>query len=223
MKIIDLSVTIEDHFRWKVDRYLKADYHQGDLSQVTWMGWGVHGFTHIDAPKHMFPDGHTTDDITLDRVVGRAALLDLSDIGPSQEIPLSALERYDDCMVPGDIALLRTNWDQRRSIKDPTFWTESPYMGQEATEYLLSKKVKAVGFDFPQDYPIRNLLENRIDPLEEYITHHILLRNGILLIEYLCNLGSLTASHATLFALPLKIPNSDGAPARVIAIENFEP
>ena len=39
-------------------------------------------------------------------------------------------------------------------------------------------------------------------------------------IEYLCNLGALQGPRTTLFALPLKVPGADGAPARVIAYDS---
>jgi kynurenine formamidase len=42
----------------------------------------------------------------------------------------------------------------------------------------------------------------------------------VVLIEYLCNLWAITQKRLTLAALPLKIAEADGAPARVIAIEN---
>ncbi len=71
----------------------------------------------------------------------------------------------------------------------------------------------------PQDYPIRELLGGKQAPIAEFVSHDILLRNGVILIEYLTNLGALSSPRTTLFALPLNIPNSDGAPARVIAYE----
>jgi kynurenine formamidase len=39
----------------------------------------------------------------------------------------------------------------------------------------------------------------------------------VILIEYLCNLAALESERTQLFALPLKLPDADGAPARVIA------
>jgi hypothetical protein len=44
-RIIDLSMAIEGHFRWPVERRLTSDHAKGDLFQVTWLGWPVHGFT----------------------------------------------------------------------------------------------------------------------------------------------------------------------------------
>ena len=39
------------------------------------------------------------------------------------------------------------------------------------------------------------------------------------MIEYLCNTVQLTGKRTFLMALPLKIANADGAPARVVALD----
>ena len=49
--------------------------------------------------------------------------------------------------------------------------------------------------------------------------HVILLGAGVLIVEYLCNLRSLTQAVVELVVAPLKIHEGDGAPARVFAIE----
>ncbi len=64
------------------------------------------------------------------------------------------------------------------------------------------------------------MLTGKKPPLTDFVTHDVLLRSGIIMIEYLCNLASVKGSRVELFALPLKIPESDGAPARVIALED---
>ena len=58
-------------------------------------------------------------------------------------------------------------------------------------------------------------------PNEEYVTHDLLLRNGVIMIEYLQNMAALRGPHTELYALPLKIPEADGTPARAIAIEPY--
>jgi arylformamidase len=168
-RIVDLSMAIEDHFRWPVERSRKGDLEAGDAFQVTRLGWVVHGFTHVDAPRHMVAGGDTT------------------------------------C------------WETVHSPETPEFWTESPYLSAAACRWLLECRIKALGVDFPQDYPIRGLLGGEQAPITEFVSHDILLRNGVILIEYLTNLGALEGPRTTLFALPLKVPNADGAPARVIA------
>src|SRR5687767_10458317 len=77
-RIIDLSMAIEDHFRWPVERRLNSDHAQGDLFQATWLGWPVHGFTHMDSPRHFFADRRTTSDVPLEATVGDAAVVDLT-------------------------------------------------------------------------------------------------------------------------------------------------
>jgi kynurenine formamidase len=76
-----------------------------------------------------------------------------------------------------------------------------------------------VGFDFPQDQPIRDFVDVRKVPITQFVSHDVILRSGRVLIEYLCNLGAVKSPRIEICALPLRIPKSDGAPARVIAIE----
>jgi kynurenine formamidase len=79
-RIIDLSMPIEDHFRWPVERRVSGDHDRGDVFEATWLGWTVHGFTHMDSPRHCVPGGLTTDAIPLERTVGEAAAIDLTPI-----------------------------------------------------------------------------------------------------------------------------------------------
>ncbi len=219
-KIIDLTMPIENHFRWPVERKLVGDFERGDAFQVTWIGMGVHGFTHIDSPRHMVPLGETSSEVALDRVVGDAVVVDLSGIKPNTGISVESLEKNSPEVIAGDIVLLRAAWDLVESYKTPEFWTRAPYMTKEACEWLMARKVKAVGFDFPQDYPIRGLLKGKKASMSEFITHDVLLRQGIILIEYLCNLSMISGNRTTLVALPIKLPDADGAPARVIALNS---
>jgi arylformamidase len=218
-RIIDLSMAIEDHFRWPVERRLKSDHAKGDLFQVTWLGWPVHGFTHMDSPRHFFADGKTTSDIPLETTVGEAAVVDLTPAAPNQAITAQRLEAAAGHVQPGDIVVMKSCWEQQRSPRTPEFWTEAPYVSRAAAEWLLERRPRAVAFDFPQDYTIRLLLKGEVRPLEEHVTHDVLLRNGVILIEYLSNAAALTAPRTFLCCLPLKVPDADGAPARVIALE----
>ncbi len=218
-RIVDLSMPIEDHFRWPVERSQRGDLEAGDNFQVTYLGWSVHGFTHIDAPRHMVPGGPTTSEVALDQTVGAAAVIDLSGIAPQSEITAELISARGAPLEADDIALIKTCWEDVHSPLTPEFWTESPYLSAAACRWLLERDIKALGVDFPQDYPIRLLLEGKRAPIAEFVSHDILLRNGVILIEYLCNLGALASARTMLFALPLKVPGADGAPARVIAYE----
>lgn len=219
-RIIDLTMPIEDHFRWRVERQVKGDHERGDVFQSTWLGWTVHGFTHMDSPRHCVPGGPTTDDIPLERTVGDAAVVDLADLRPNEPIAADRLAVAAAHVVAGDIVVMRSTWERTFSPRKPEFWTQAPFMTREAAEWLLQRGPRAVAFDFPQDFVIRHLLKGEGRPLAENVTHDVLLKNGVILIEYLCNTIQLTGRRTWLCALPLKVPAADGAPARVIAFED---
>lgn len=221
-RIIDLTTPIDaDHFRWKVDRDLVRSHAAGDIAEVTRLGWVVHGFTHLDAPRHFSPTGFTTDDIALDTVMGEAAVVDISSIEPNAPVTGEMVRAAGAHVREGDIVLMRSGWDTVESIRTPAFWTRAPYMTKEASTWLLHRKIKAIAFDFPQDYCIRHLvIGDRQPALEENTTHIILLLNGVVMFEYLCNMMALTRERVQFVGLPLKVPRCDGAPVRAIALEH---
>lgn len=218
-RIIDLSMPIEDHFRWPVERHIKGDQAKGDVFQATWIGVTVHGFTHMDSPRHCVAGGPTTDDVPLEQTIGEAAVFDLAPVQPNEAITPERLMDAAKLLRPGDIVVMRSCWEQQRSPRTEGFWTDAPYLTRAAAEWLLARQPKAVAFDFPQDYPIRLLLKGETRPLEENVTHDVLLRNGVILIEYLSNTAALVEPRSWFCCLPLKLPGADGAPARAIAIE----
>jgi arylformamidase len=218
-RIIDLSMPIEDHFRWPVERRLVTSHEAGDVNQKTWLGWMVHGFTHMDAPRHFFAAGPTTSEVPLEATVGDAAVVDLVDVRPDEAIDVERLAAAAGHLRPGDIVVMRTTWERTCSPRTPEFWTRAPYVTRAASEWLLAQQPRAVAFDFPQDFVIRLLLEGQRPPVEDNVTHDVLLRQGVILIEYLANTVALTRPRTYLVCLPLKVPDADGAPARVIALE----
>jgi len=58
---------------------------------------------------------------------------------------------------------------------------------------------------------------NNMQELTE--VHHILFEGGVIVVEGLTNLESLTKPKVTFIALPLKVAAGDGAPVRALAIE----
>lgn len=51
------------------------------------------------------------------------------------------------------------------------------------------------------------------------MTHYHLLARGIIMFEFLCNMGALRQPRNQVIGLPIRLPDADGAPARVIAKE----
>ena len=222
MRVIDLSMPVDaGHFRWPVERGRKGSHAAGDLFEASWLRTSCHGFTHVDAPRHFVPGGPTLDDLDLARVIGPAAVIDLSGVEPNEEIGPEHLARAAGHLRRGEIALLRACWDRRRDWREAAFWREAPYLSRAAAEWLLERGPSACAFDFPQDYTIRLLLDGEVAPGPEHVTHDVLLRNGVTLIEYLVNTAELTGPRTFLAAQPIRLAGADGAPARVIAIEGL--
>ena len=121
----------------------------------------------------------------------------------------------------GEILLLAAHWADRRDYRDRTFWTQAPWLTREAAQWLAARRPTAVAFDFPQDFPIRLLLDGKQVPKPEHVTHDVLLSHGVTLIEYVVNTSRLSAPRNLFSAAPLLIPDADGAPARIYAIEGL--
>lgn len=223
-RIIDLTTPIRTgHFRWAVERRTLVSHAEGAMFEATWMGWPIHGFTHLDAQRHFAADGPTTDDIPLESVVGAAAVIDVSAVAPDAPVTEAVVSAAGAHLRSGDIALLKSGWDRRASIDDPEFWTTAPYVTNEACVWLRERGAKAVAFDFPQDRCIRDLVTGARKPAFEENTSHVeLLLRGVPMFEYLCNMSALTQPHVQFFGLPLKVPHCDGAPVRAIAIEEAD-
>lgn len=222
MRLIDLSMPIRtNHPRWATEVSVKGNLAAGELFQATTVKLSCHAFSHVDAKRHMFLDGETIEATPLERVVGRAAVIDLMDVNPNEAIGPERLTPRAKHLRRGGMALFKTGWDRQRSPYDTAFWTDAPYLTREAAQWLHDTGITTVGYDFPQDYVIRLMLKGEVRPLAENVTHDILLRAGVTMIEYICNTAELSQSEVLLSAAPLRIEGADGAPARVYAIEGL--
>ena len=207
MRIIDLSMPIEPHFRWNPELQIKGDIAAGDQFRISRVTTTCHGFTHVDAKAHFVANAPTIEATPLRQVVGPCRVLKLRDAPANTAIGADRLAAADPGGPEGEIMLLSVGWDRKQDYRTPAFWTEAPWLTRDAAD--------------PQDYPIRLLLEGKSAPNEEQVTHDVLLKNGITLIEYLINTSALEGPRTLLCAAPLQIPNADGAPTRAFALESL--
>jgi arylformamidase len=221
MNIIDLSMPIGQHFRWPTETPVKGNIAAGDQFRVTRLHATCHGFSHVDAQAHILANAPTIESTPLSRVVGAARVLDLRDVQPNEEIGPERLAKADPGGAEGEILLLSSSWDRKRDYNTREFWLDAPWLNRAAAQWLADRKPTAIAFDFPQDYPIRLLLDGGIVPFDQHVTHDICLRKGVTLIEYLVNTAALTQPRVFFSAAPLKIPGADGGPARIYAIEGL--
>ncbi len=222
MGIIDLTAPIAPHWRWPVRAELTRDFRRGDLFQSTILTLSLHAFTHLDAPLHYIPGAPSIDQIPLDQWMGDAAVVDVTHRGENAGISAADLEERAQHIRPGDIVLLRTDWPRKCSMDSREFWVRAPYTTREACEWLVARKVKSVGTDYPPDEVLRyEVLDPTRKPTGfDYPTHDVFFKAGIFVMEYLVNLHLISRPRVRVIALPLKIVGGDGSPARVIAIED---
>ncbi|WP_456324638.1 cyclase family protein [Desulfonauticus submarinus] len=173
---------------------------------------GTHTGTHCDAPRHFVPEGLSVDKLSLEALIGPARVLDFSYAQPYQKIDVKDLEQQLGSDCPERI-LLRFDWSKHWGKRE--YYSNHPFISRAAAQWLVDKGIRLLGMDTPTPDNPENGFGSELDSP----VHKILLSNGVVLVEYLCNLASLQQTEFTLIVLPLKIINGDGAPARCVAIE----
>lgn len=174
---------------------------------------GTHTGTHCDAPRHFIPGGSSVDQLPLEMLIGPATVLDFSQSRPLQQMEVSDLERQLGPKRPERL-LVRFDWSDRWGKME--YYNDHPFFSLTAARWLVDQGVRLVGMDTPTP---DNPKHGRNSELDSPV-HKILLENGVILVEYLCNLRELRQQEIELLVLPLKILDGDGAPARCVAIED---
>ncbi len=220
MRTIDLSFPIRPHFRWPVARDVRHSHARGDLFESSVMTIACHAYTHVDAPRHFMAGSRHIAEMPLEQWMGEAAVVDLTHLGADGEVTAADLESRAGHVRAGDIVLLRTDWPRRVSVDDERFWREAPWTGESACDWLVRRRVKTVGYDYPPDHVIRTLIFEPQRPVraEQCTTHHRFFPAGITVIEYLTNLDAIGAPRCRFVALPLKLDGADGSPVRAVAL-----
>ncbi len=219
MRVIDLSFPIRRHFRWKVSAEVRGSHDRGDVFQSTTVTLPCHAYTHVDAPAHFLPGARHIAQIPVDQWIGDAAVVDLTHLRENGAVTARDLDERATHVRGGDIVLLRTDWPLRVSVDSERFWSHAPYTDASACHWLVRRRVKAVGYDYPPDYCIRDMILNPEKPLarEDSTTHFILFPAGVMVIEYLTNLHEIGKPRCRFAALPLAIDGADGSPVRAVA------
>lgn len=169
-----------------------------NLSKIT---LGSHTGTHIDAPKHFYDHGTTVDRLNLDCLLGQARVFQMD----GEVIDVNMLKPLG--IMKDDIVLFKT--ENSHLLGQAHFTTDYTYVTPEAAEFLALRGIKTLGFDYFS--------------IEKYdsssaAAHCALLKREIVIIEGL-DLRQVKPGLYQMVALPLKINQGDGSPARVVLIE----
>ena len=217
-RLIDLSVAVNRNTVSPPSTNIKVEitpHRRGPgFWQVSSVSQGLHTGAHIDSPLHVFKDGVTTAEISLDQVIGEAITIDLSFVDANHKVTIDDLKRGGaDQVKKNDIVLLRTDWTDKMYGKWPDYFTQSPYFPPESAEWLVAKSPKSIGFDFFEEYCAR--LPDFTS--EDFPMHRVILGAGIVIMEGITHLGALPRQRVPFYGPFYKIEETEGAPARFFA------
>ena len=233
---IDASRVVDLTYPFNDDSIYWPTAQKFSLTQVAWGRNGSghwyasndyaaseHGGTHLDAPIHFAPNGWSTAEIPVARLIGPVHVIDVRrqcNGDRNYQVTVADIETHETvhgAIEPGSIVLLRTGFgryysdvklylgsDVRGSIEGLSF----PGFGQDAARALVDRRVDMVGLDTASlDYGAST----------DFAAHRIFCEANVPGLENVANLDQLPPVGATLIALPMKIEDGTGGPCRIIA------
>lgn len=206
--IIDLTLTYSPQI---------SGYSSDVAKTISADGWNAnnlhiysHAGTHMDAPYHFEVTDERIDEIPVERFISKAHVVTVNITQSQQLITTEDLKQVEGRLQPGESIIIKTGWYQ--FVGTPKYRNELPRISKESAQWLVHKKVNMLAVEPPSVADVNNLSEVTL-------IHQILLGGSIIIVEGICNTSALTKDTVQLIALPLKILKGDGAPARVIAIQ----
>jgi len=210
MKIVDLSHMIHCEmpvFPGTEQPILEKAYTlENNGFRETKLTMYSHVGTHMDAPAHMVQDGQTLDEFNIDKFIGKAIIIDLTNMG-RKSICIEDLKEYEKLIESVDFLILNTGWSKYWGTEN--YFKDFPALSIEAAEWLLNFNLKGIGIDA---ISIDNM-DSRTFPI-----HNMLFQEGLVAIENLNNLEAVGNNLFIFSCMPLKYKEADGSPIRATAI-----
>lgn len=233
--LIDLSHSYSDQTiywvtskEFELDTVFKGQTEKGYYYSANNFSTAEHGGTHIDAPIHFAEKGISVDEIPLEKLIGHAIKIDVSEKAQTDsdylitKDDLIAWEKKEGLKIPDEsIVLLQTGFSKYYPNKVKYMGTDErgeiavkklhfPGLSSEAASWLIeNRNINAIGIDTPSiDY----------GQSEYFQSHVILLSHNIPAFENLTNLDKLPNYGFDIIALPMKIQGGSGAPLRIVAM-----
>jgi arylformamidase len=174
---------------------------KGDSANVSFLHFGAHTGTHVDAPAHFIEGAHNIEDLPLDVLIGPVRVVRVPD--DVAEIDLGLVSAAD--LGGAERVLFHT---RNSNLWSEGFRKDFTHLLPEAAEMLVEMGIRLVGTDYLSIEKFHS---------GHHRTHLALLSHNVVIVEGL-NLSAVPAGDYELICLPLKIAAGagDGAPARVV-------
>jgi kynurenine formamidase len=213
MKVIDLTLTISENIPTfpgsPQPNFISWESIEKDGYNLELLFLSTHTGTHIDAPYHFLKKGQKIHQIITNRLVTEAVLIKIRK-GSDQPITKDDIEKFEKKhgrIDDGSTIIFNTGW--QKNLKKKFYFLKNPGLAVSAARYLASKKINLVGIDSPS-------IDLGKD--EKFSVHHILAKNGILIVENLANLDKIHSEKFHLIVAPLKLKNATGSPVRAMGL-----
>jgi len=242
-RIVDLSLPLAEDlpcswpgnipYQHKAFTFYTAGFH------TRWLMFAEHTGTHFDAPSHWVPPPDSglpgagpagaisTDGVPLEQLIGPAVVVDLTESLPEAEpghspaIDVEALEAFEaehGRIEPGEVVILRTDWDRRyvsgdegrRYVSDCVAGREPgwPAPTADAVSLLVDRGIRCLATDTPS-----------VGAVEDgYPAHVAGLAHGVVYVEGLTGLDQLPVRGGIFVFLPLPVRGGTGAPGRAVCL-----
>ena len=191
MKYIDITKPIFSGMeKYPTDPDVKVEVfkalERGDSCNLLSVAFGSHTGTHIDAPRHIFDNGKTVDEISIETLIS-------------------------DVIVTGSAAFSEKGFFEKlrkKNIKGVLIKGEEDQsaLTTEIAELLLESGIKIVGTE-------RMSIETSQN--KSHPVHRALLGRNVMIVENLA-LKNVKEGFYKFICLPLKIKLADGAPVRAV-------
>ena len=175
---------------------------RGGSSNVSALAFGSHTGTHVDAAKHFFDDGQTVDALPLERLIGRAVVVEVA-----PDVDAVAAELLRAAPLAGHTRVLIKTRNSGYNT-EPAFRRDYTYLAPDGAEYLADQGVVLVGVDYLSVEQFHS---------GHHRTHRTLLAREVVIVEGLA-LAAVPAGEYQLICLPLRLAGLDGAPARAVLV-----
>lgn len=184
-----------------------------------------HGGTHVDSPAHFYKGGWRTQQIPMEKLVGRGAIINVkqkASTNPDYRVSVADLIDYEDTYgrIPsGAVVIMNSGWSDKYPDPNAVFNTTNPSdpntfhfpaWHEDAASWLINKRnINIIGVDTPStDYG-----QSKTFPV------HILLgKHNKIGVENVGFLDQIPESGSTVFVAVVKLRDGSGGPARVFAM-----
>ncbi|WP_084639911.1 cyclase family protein [Kaistia adipata] len=166
--------------------------------------------TYLEASSHVLADGRHLSSYGVDDFIRPAKILRLGGLAPDTLIDGAMLAAAAPAIEPGDALLIDTGW--YRQWNTPGFVERCPKMLPSALAWILEQPIALLGVDIPAIEAAWT--DDDASAKGGLLTQ--LFARGTLLLAPVVNLDQIGADRGRLYALPLPVVGTSGAPVRAI-------